>query len=76
MGILLMATGTVKWFNATKGFGFIEPDGGGKDVFIHISAVEQAGLRDLNQGQKLNFDIVADRHTGRSTAGNLKVAAG
>jgi CspA family cold shock protein len=71
-----MATGTVKWFNATKGFGFIVPDEGGKDVFVHIRAVEQAGLRDLPQGQKLNFDVVADRHTGGSAAGNLKVAAG
>jgi CspA family cold shock protein len=69
-----MATGTVKWFNATKGYGFIEPDDGGKDVFVHIVAVEHAGLHDLSQGQRLNFDLVADRRTGRSTAGNLKVA--
>jgi CspA family cold shock protein len=69
-----MATGTVKWFNATKGFGFIQPDDGGKDVFVHISAVERAGLRDLNEGQKVAYEIVADKRTGRSSAGNLKVA--
>ena len=69
-----MATGTVKWFNATKGFGFIQPDDGGKDVFVHISAVERAGLRDLSEGQKLAYDIVADKRTGRASAGNLKVA--
>ncbi len=69
-----MATGTVKWFNATKGFGFIQPDDGGKDVFVHVSAVERAGLRDLNEGQKLAYDIVADKRTGRSSACNLKVA--
>ncbi len=68
-----MATGTVKWFNATKGFGFIQPDDGGKDVFVHISAVERAGLRELNEGQKLVYDIVPDKRTGRSSAGNLKV---
>ncbi len=69
-----MATGTVKWFNATKGFGFIQPDDGGKDVVVHVSAVERAGLRELNEGQKLSYDIVADKRTGRSSAGNLKVA--
>ena len=69
-----MATGTVKWFNATKGFGFIQPDDGGKDVFVHISAVERAGLRDLAEGQKVVYEIVADKRTGRSSAGNLKVA--
>ncbi len=69
-----MATGTVKWFNATKGFGFIQPDDGGKDVFVHISAVERAGLRDLAEGQKVVYEIVADTRTGRSSAGNLKVA--
>ncbi|MGA2042564.1 MAG: cold-shock protein [Roseiarcus sp.] len=67
-----MATGTVKWFNATKGYGFIQPDDGGKDVFVHISAVEQAGLRDLNEGQKVSYDIVADKRTGKSSAGNLR----
>ena len=67
-----MATGTVKWFNATKGYGFIQPDDGGKDVFVHISAVEQAGLRELNEGQKVSYDIVADKRTGKSSAGNLR----
>ena len=56
-----MATGTVKWFNATKGFGFIQPTDGGTDVFVHISAVERAGMRDLNEGQKISYDIVADK---------------
>jgi CspA family cold shock protein len=66
-----MATGTVKWFNATKGYGFIQPDGGGKDVFVHISAVEKAGLSSLNEGAKVSYDIVSDR--GKESAGNLKV---
>jgi CspA family cold shock protein len=66
-----MPSGTVKWFNAQKGYGFIQPADGGKDVFVHISAVEQAGLSTLNEGQKINFDIVTtDR--GRQAAGNLK----
>jgi CspA family cold shock protein len=69
-----MATGTVKWFNATKGYGFIQPDDGGKDVFVHISAVEQAGLRELNEGQKITYEIVADKRTGKSSAGNLRAA--
>jgi CspA family cold shock protein len=69
-----MATGTVKWFDATKGYGFIQPDQGGKDVFVHISAVEQAGLRGLNEGQKVNFEIIADKRTGKQAAGNLTVA--
>jgi len=69
-----MATGTVKWFNATKGFGFIQPDGGGKDVFVHISAVERAGMSTLNEGQKVSFDVVADRRTGKSAAENLRAA--
>jgi cold shock protein len=69
-----MATGTVKWFNGTKGYGFIQPDDGGKDVFVHISAVEQAGLRELNEGQKVSYDIVADKRTGKSSAGNLRAA--
>ncbi|HYD18685.1 MAG TPA: cold-shock protein [Patescibacteria group bacterium] len=67
-----MATGTVKWFNAQKGFGFIQPDDGGADVFVHISAVEKAGLRGLNEGQKVTYDIVTER--GKSAAGNLKAA--
>jgi len=69
-----MTQGTVKWFNATKGFGFIQPDDGGKDVFVHISAVERAGLYSLNEGQKVTFDVVADRRTGKSSADNLKAA--
>jgi CspA family cold shock protein len=69
-----MQTGTVKWFNAQKGFGFIQPDNGGKDVFVHISAVERAGMSDLNEGQKVSFEIVADKRTGKSSAGNLRAA--
>jgi CspA family cold shock protein len=69
-----MSEGTVKWFNATKGFGFIQPAEGGPDVFVHISAVERAGLRGLNEGQKVTFDIVADRRTGKSAAENLRAA--
>jgi CspA family cold shock protein len=65
-----MASGTVKWFNATKGFGFIQPDGGGKDVFVHISAVERAGMRSLNEGQKISYEIQTER--GREAAVNLK----
>ncbi len=68
-----MANGTVKWFNATKGFGFIEPEGGSKDVFVHISAVERAGLRDLADGQKVTFDIEPGRD-GREAASNLALA--
>jgi len=67
-------TGTVKFFNATKGFGFIEQGNGKPDVFVHISAVERAGLRSLNEGQKVSFEIVADRRTGRSSAENLQAA--
>jgi CspA family cold shock protein len=69
-----MAKGTVKWFNATKGFGFIQPDDGGKDAFVHISAVERAGLRTLNEGQKVEFELVSDRRSGKVSADNLKVA--
>ena len=69
-----MATGTVKWFNATKGFGFIQPDDGGTDVFVHISAVERAGMGSLNEGQKISYDIVADKRSGKSSADNLKAA--
>lgn len=67
-----MATGTVKWFNGQKGFGFIQPDDGSNDVFVHISAVERAGLRSLNEGQKVSFDVVADRRSGKSSADNLR----
>ena len=69
-----MTQGTVKWFNSQKGFGFIQPDDGSKDVFVHISAVERAGMRSLNEGQKVTFDLVADRKTGKSSADNLKAA--
>lgn len=69
-----MATGTVKWFNPTKGFGFIQPDNGGQDVFVHISAVERAGMRDLKDGQKISYDVTPDRKTGKSSADNLKAA--
>ena len=68
---LIVATGTVKWFNPTKGYGFIQPQGGGKDVFVHISAVERAGLSTLNEGQHIDYEIVANR--GRESAENLKV---
>ena len=67
-----MATGTVKWFNPTKGHGFIEPDDGGKDAFVHISAVERAGLNGLNEGQKVSFDLEPGRD-GKSSAENLKL---
>lgn len=67
-----MASGTVKWFNATKGFGFIQPDDGGNDVFVHISALERAGLRTLMDGQKISYDIVLER--GKSSAANLATA--
>lgn len=67
-----MPVGTVKWFNPTKGFGFIQPETGGPDVFVHVSAVERAGLRGLNEGQKVSFEVVADRRSGKSSAENLK----
>ncbi|CAH1673418.1 MAG: cold-shock protein [Hyphomicrobiales bacterium] len=67
-----MASGSVKWFNATKGFGFIQPDDGGQDVFVHISAVERAGLRDLRDGQKISYEIVQDKRSGKSSADNLR----
>ena len=69
-----MSVGTVKWFNATKGFGFIQPDDGGSDVFVHISAVERAGLQTLSEGQKILFEIVRDARSGKSAAGNLQAA--
>lgn len=69
-----MNTGTVKWFNATKGFGFIQPDNGGADVFVHISAVERAGMQSLTEGQKIQYEIVQDNRSGKSSAGNLQAA--
>jgi CspA family cold shock protein len=73
-GKIVMATGTVKFFNTTKGFGFIQPDTGGADVFVHISAVERAGMRTLVEGQKVNFEVVQDRRSGKSAADNLQAA--
>lgn len=67
-----MATGTVKWYNETKGYGFIQPDQGGKDVFVHATALERAGLRGLAEGQKVSYDVESDRRTGKESAGNLK----
>jgi CspA family cold shock protein len=67
-----MTTGTVKWFNSQKGFGFIQPQDGSKDVFVHISAVERAGMNGLTEGQKISFEVVADRKTGKSSAENLR----
>ena len=66
-----MATGTVKWFNSAKGYGFIRPDNGGKDVFVHMSALERAGLSSLNEGAKVSYEIISDR--GKESAGNLRV---
>ena len=68
-----MNSGTVKWFNNQKGFGFIQPQDGSKDVFVHISAVERAGLRTLNEGQRVTYDIVSDGKTGKSSADNLRI---
>jgi CspA family cold shock protein len=67
-----MTTGTVKWFNSQKGFGFIQPDEGSQDVFVHISAVERAGMNTLNEGQKVSFEVVADRRSGKSAAEDLR----
>lgn len=69
-----MITGTVKWFNSTKGFGFIQPDAGGQDVFVHISAVERAGLGSLQEGQKLSYEVEQDQRNGKSSAGQLQAA--
>jgi cold shock protein len=70
----VMTTGTVKWFNSQKGFGFIQPDSGGPDVFVHISAVERAGWSNLNEGQKLSYEVVVDRKNGKSSADRLQTA--
>ena len=67
-----MPTGTVKWFNATKGFGFIQPDDGGQDAFVHISAVERAGMSNLNEGQKLSYELVVDKRSGKMSADKLQ----
>ena len=69
-----MPTGTVKWFNATKGYGFIAPDDGGKDIFVHISAVERAGMVSLNEGQKLGYELERDQRSGKTSAGQLQAA--
>jgi len=69
-----MATGTVKWFNATKGFGFIQPDDGGADVFVHISAVERAGLGSIHEGQKIGYELERDKRSGKMSAGQLQQA--
>jgi CspA family cold shock protein len=70
----VMSTGTVKWFNSQKGFGFIQPDDGSKDVFVHISAVERAGLYQLNEGQKITYELVEDRRSGKMSADRLQAA--
>ncbi len=69
-----MPTGTVKWFNETKGYGFIQPDNSGKDVFVHVSAVERAGMQGLAEGQKVSYELETDRKSGKESAGNLKSA--
>jgi CspA family cold shock protein len=72
--VTFMTTGTVKWFNAQKGFGFIQPDAGGADVFVHISAVERAGLGSLNEGQKISYELERDQRSGKMSAGQLQSA--
>ena len=67
-----MPTGTVKWYNEEKGYGFIQPDGGGKDVFVHVSAVERSGMRGLNEGQKVSYELQTDKRSGRQSAGDLR----
>ncbi|WP_111564205.1 cold-shock protein [Rhizobium sp. AN80A] len=69
-----MTTGSVKWFNSTKGFGFIQPDNGSTDIFVHASAVERAGMRSLSDGQKISYEVVRDRKSGKSSAENLQAA--
>jgi CspA family cold shock protein len=69
---ILMMQGTVKWFNTQKGYGFIQPSDGGKDVFVHIIAVERSGMSGLNEGQSVSFDLVTDRKSGKTSAGNLR----
>ena len=69
-----MATGTVKWFNTQKGYGFIQPSDGGKDVFVHISAVQRAGLNDLREGEQVSYELATDRRTGKQSADQLKLA--
>ncbi len=69
-----MNTGTVKWYNETKGYGFIQPDDGGKDVFVHISAVERAGMRNLIEGQRVAYEVLTDKRSGKDAAGNLQAA--
>jgi cold shock protein len=69
-----VSTGTVKWFNSQKGFGFIQPEDGSRDVFVHVSAVERAGMRDLQEGQKLTYELVEDRRSGKVSADRLQVA--
>jgi cold shock protein len=72
--VIVMTTGTVKFFNSTKGFGFIAPDQGGQDVFVHISAVERSGMQSLVEGQKVSFEVTQDRRTGKSAADQLQAA--
>lgn len=71
---IVMVTGTVKWFNSTKGFGFIQPDDGGADAFVHISAVERAGMREIVEGQKISYELEQDRKSGKMSACNLQAA--